>query len=198
MKLEAANGRLPDTLMAESPSGSQHRYSKHPGGGIQIKNSASEIAPGVDVLGDGGMVIAPPSIRKDGVYRWLHDLPIADAPDWLIELVRRKPRPVGSNGSQPPEIDIGLLAAAMAVIPKDPQVDEPEWNRIGMALFRGAGGNDTGRDLFDAWSQQSPKYDAPYTAKQWDKYERSPPSEIGGANHPLHSRKSRTGLASRV
>ena len=31
------------------------------------------------------MVIAPPSKREDGTYRWLNDLPIAEAPAWLIE-----------------------------------------------------------------------------------------------------------------
>jgi hypothetical protein len=82
--LEAKHGKLPDTLMAMSPSGSPHRYFKHPGG-CKIKTSASEIAPGVDVKGDGGMVIAPPSTRSDGRYRWLNELPIAEAPAaWLL------------------------------------------------------------------------------------------------------------------
>jgi hypothetical protein len=89
-KLEAKHGKLPDTRMAMSPSGSKHRYFKHPGSGIKVKNSVGEIAPGVDVRGDGGMVIAPPSVRSDGVYVWLNDLPVAEAPQWLLDLVCEK------------------------------------------------------------------------------------------------------------
>jgi Bifunctional DNA primase/polymerase, N-terminal/AAA domain len=111
--LEAEHGALPETLMAISPSGSIHRYFKHPG--RYVINSESVIAPGVDVRGDGGMVVAPPSMmpareatpatpaieasegklaraakkakpaRAAGVYRWLNDLPIADAPQWLLD-----------------------------------------------------------------------------------------------------------------
>ena len=82
---EEKHGPLPKTLMAESPSGSRHRYFKYPPG-IEIKNSTSSIARGIDVRGEGGMVIAPPSVRGDGAYRWLNDNPIADAPQWLIDL----------------------------------------------------------------------------------------------------------------
>jgi hypothetical protein len=92
-QLEAKHGSLPDTLMACSPSGSLHRYFRHPGPGIKIKNTASELGGGIDVRGDGGMVIAPPSVNLDGrAYRWLNKLPLAPLPPWLIELTRyRRP-----------------------------------------------------------------------------------------------------------
>ena len=76
--------------MAESPSGSVHRYYRHPGNGIRITSRSGALARGVDVKGDGGMVIAPPSKRGDGHYRWLNNLPIADTPDWLLELLIAK------------------------------------------------------------------------------------------------------------
>ena len=101
---EATGGRArPTSRYADGgePIGFDHRYFKHPGGEVEIKNSVSEIAPGVDVRGDGGMVIAPPSVRKDGTYRWLNDLPMADAPGWLIELVKKKPRTGSSGDGQP-------------------------------------------------------------------------------------------------
>lgn len=53
--LEAKHGKLPATLMAESPSGSVHRIYKHPGPGIKVKGSDGEIAPGVDIMGDGNI-----------------------------------------------------------------------------------------------------------------------------------------------
>ena len=85
--LEAKHGKLPLTRIAMSPSGSLHYYFKWIPG-HDIKNSASRIAMGVDVRGNGGMVIAPPSVRVDGTYRWLNDLPLAEAPEWLHAAVR--------------------------------------------------------------------------------------------------------------
>jgi Bifunctional DNA primase/polymerase, N-terminal len=97
-RLEAKYGPLPETRTTISPSGSIHRYLKHPGDGIKIKNSASEIGTGIDVRGDGGMVVAPPSINPDGRrYRWLNRSPIAAMPAWLIELTREKPRSISQR-----------------------------------------------------------------------------------------------------
>lgn len=63
--LELKHAPLPDTLLAESPSGSVHRYFGHPGAGIKIRTVSSDLGPGIDTRGDGGMVIAPPSITPD-------------------------------------------------------------------------------------------------------------------------------------
>ena len=92
-QLEAEHDPLPDTLQALSPSGSLHRYFRHPGAGIKIKGSASELGAGLDVRADGQMVIAPPSINSDGrQYKWLNRNPIAALPAWLVELTRQKSR----------------------------------------------------------------------------------------------------------
>jgi hypothetical protein len=61
--LEAQHGALPETLQAISPSGSIHYYFKYPEGDLEIKNSTSAIGQGIDVRGEGGMVIAPPSVK---------------------------------------------------------------------------------------------------------------------------------------
>lgn len=97
-QLEAKHGALPDTLQAISPSGSVHRYFRHPGTSIKIRNSASEVGAGIDVRGDGGMVVAPPSVNPDGRrYRWLNRNPIAALPAWLVELTREKPRSISER-----------------------------------------------------------------------------------------------------
>ena len=51
--------------------------------------------PGMDVRGDGGFVVAPPSIHPDtgNPYCWdganeIEDEPLADAPLWLLDLVK--------------------------------------------------------------------------------------------------------------
>lgn len=100
--LENKHGKLPATRMAVSPSGSLHYYFKNPSDRT-IKNSASELALGVDVRGEGGMVLAPPSVKPGvGTYQWLNQLPIVDAPSWLLELVADRK----SKSSNPFE-DIG-------------------------------------------------------------------------------------------
>jgi predicted P-loop ATPase len=84
--LEKQHGPLPDTLQAESPGGSRHYLFRYPG--IRIANSASDVAPGIDVRGDGGLIVAPPSVKPGaGVYKWRNDAAIADAPAWLLGLV---------------------------------------------------------------------------------------------------------------
>jgi len=84
--LETQHGPLPETLMAISPSGSIHRYYEHPGADFKVWSRSGKLVLGVDIKGDGGMVIAPPSIKPGvGEYRWLNDKPIANAPAWLIE-----------------------------------------------------------------------------------------------------------------
>lgn len=93
-QLETKHGALPETLQAISPSGSVHRYFKHPGAGAKIKNSASELGAGIDVKGDGGMVIAPPTVRPGvGVYRWINRNPIAEPPAWLVKITAEKRPP---------------------------------------------------------------------------------------------------------
>ena len=105
-KLEAKHGRLPDTLTAISPSESKHRYFGHPGDGIKVfSRSAAFGVRGIDVKGDGGMVVAPPSVKPGkGAYRWLNpDTPIAEAPPWLIELVTA---PKAAKASPSPGIKV--------------------------------------------------------------------------------------------
>jgi hypothetical protein len=54
--------------MAQTPSGGLHLYFKQPP--AQVKNSASLIAQGVDVRGEGGYIISPPSHTLFGTYPW--------------------------------------------------------------------------------------------------------------------------------
>ncbi|HXU06087.1 MAG TPA: bifunctional DNA primase/polymerase [Polyangia bacterium] len=179
--LEAEHGALPPTRMAMSPSGSTHWYFRHPGPGVKIMNSASTLAPGVDVRGDGGMVIAPPSVRNDGEYVWLNDLEIAEAPAWLIERATARPRSNGrANGGDHDDVvtvDYDAIAAALDVIPNN-DIGWEDWNRIAMIVFVATAGTSRGLDLFDEWSQKSSKYDAGKTVERWEKLRTSPPTNL--------------------
>lgn len=70
---------LPDsfiTCIAKTPRG-YHLYLIYPKG--QRIGNAAGIIPGVDVRGEGGYIIAPPSINADGKsYAWQEGLSIAD------------------------------------------------------------------------------------------------------------------------
>jgi hypothetical protein len=190
-ELQAIHGQLPETLMAESPSGSLHRYFKHPPG-IVIKNSTSKIGPGIDVRGRGGMVIAPPSRRGNGTYRWINEgMPVAEAPQWLIDMAvtssDRRQRDTEEEPETPGDRSLMLIRVEMAlhVIPND-GVNFPDdehrgwdyWNRIGMAVYAATEGSVGGFQVFDSWSKKNSRYDKPHTIEKWDAYRTSPPTEI--------------------
>lgn len=92
MELEAKHGELPLTPTCATGGGGLHIYFRHPGG--TIKNSAGKIGPGLDVRGEGGYVVAPPSFHALGPqYTWItcrrpELVPLAFPPAWLIEDMR--------------------------------------------------------------------------------------------------------------
>ena len=58
-----------DSPVKVTTSRGYHLYFRH-GGGV-VGNSATKIAPGIDVRGDKGYVVAPPSVHSSGVkYGW--------------------------------------------------------------------------------------------------------------------------------
>jgi hypothetical protein len=87
-ELEARFGPLPDTVEAVTGGGGRHLYFAHPG--PETRNRAA-LMPGVDLRGDGGVVVAPPSIHPSGkAYRWLEghsprEMAAARMPAWLLE-----------------------------------------------------------------------------------------------------------------
>lgn len=77
----------PPTPRVKTAKG-QHVYFKHPGG--VVPNFAKRL-PGLDLRGDGGYVIAPPSVHPSGVvYEWIispDDCDFADPPQWLMNII---------------------------------------------------------------------------------------------------------------
>ena len=66
------NNAMPSTPMVRTSGGKYHVYFAHPGG--IIRNSVKKI-PGADIRGDGGYVVAPPSIHPNGTpYEWIFGL----------------------------------------------------------------------------------------------------------------------------
>jgi hypothetical protein len=177
--LVARHGDIPPTRMAESPSGSVHYYFKWVEG-VEITNSVGRIAPGIDVRGQGGMVIAPPSIRHGQAYKWLNELQPVEAPPWVLaaalEASRRVgPRP-GGTGQQ--QADVPRLRDAIRVIPNQ-DVDWERWNTMAMALYASTGGSSEGMNLFIEWSAKSTKHNEQACHDKWRTMGVTPPTSIG-------------------
>jgi hypothetical protein len=89
-ELERKNGPLPPTWRVVTGSGGTHVYFT---ADIEVRNSAGEIGPGLDVRGDGGYVVAPPSMHISGRrYTWdksPDQTTLASMPAWLLATVQQ-------------------------------------------------------------------------------------------------------------
>ena len=95
-ELEAQYGELPPTTIAITGSGGLHYFFRHPAS--EVRNSAGKLAAGLDIRGDGGYVLAPPSRHASGggysVIARGGEIP--PMPDWLVERLKAPtpaPRP---------------------------------------------------------------------------------------------------------
>jgi putative DNA primase/helicase len=177
--VEMRLGALPETLTITTPSGGQHlyfRYAKE----LDIRSSAKQLAPNVDVRANGGYVVVPPS-RTDtnadpkgrtatGDYTIAKKLPIAELPSaWLDALLHKRDHKPPTN--QPPrhaepshDQRLSEIKDALAYIDAAPH---DQWVRVGMALY--SLGND-GLALWDAWSSKAANYDAAEIPKRWKSF----------------------------
>lgn len=166
--------------------------------------SPSNSGAGLDIRGDGGNLVAPPSMHVSGQpYAWINALPPAPMPAWLLHWFQNRDRearvspPAGKEAHGLPEHlrgragaglsrrpalvelpDIADVEAALEAIPNDNRSWD-SWNRVGMAVWRATGGSDEGLDAFDFWSQKSRKYEPEAPEERWRAYAGSPPTEVG-------------------
>jgi replicative DNA helicase len=97
--LIAKYGPLPATPMFVTGSGGFHYVFEHPGWSIPTK---AQLADGIDLRGDGGQIIAPPSRNVNGYYDLAAEfgplgfediegitrcVPVVAAPDWLLAMI---------------------------------------------------------------------------------------------------------------
>ncbi len=70
-----------ETWQVRTPSGGRHLYFQYPYA-FEVRNDAGGIlGPWIDIRGEGGYVIVPPSCREEGCYSY-----IEDHEPWNIEL----------------------------------------------------------------------------------------------------------------
>lgn len=103
-------GPLPSTLTARTPKGGLHLYYAAPS--VPIRNSVRERGwlkqPGIDVRGDGGYVVGPPTETHadgqgtaSGRYSWVSLADVAPFPEWLAALHGQQTTPAAADVVQP-------------------------------------------------------------------------------------------------
>jgi hypothetical protein len=104
--LERQHGPLPPTWRFLTGGGGEHVLFKHPGG--EVRNDVgTKLGAGLDCRGDGGYIVAPPSLHISGrryavsVDHDPNDVPLAEAPRWLVEALRGAPRAKSAAGAMP-------------------------------------------------------------------------------------------------
>lgn len=90
--LEYQHGKLPQTRESITWSGGRHLYFKYPKD--RTLRCKANLYRGIDVRGNGGYVILPESIIDDRRYVWRNEIDIAEAPEWLLDIVSKKKKEI--------------------------------------------------------------------------------------------------------
>lgn len=171
--MEEKHGKIAATLTAKTSRG-RHLYFKHPK--FDVPNRV-RLSNKIDIRGDGGLVVSPPSKHYSGVkYEWLNPLEeIIDAPQWLLDLIMKPKHEVApieaSNNISKFQGISGYdkrsneeIAEMLSYL--DPDMGYMEWIGIGMAL------HDEGYplSLWDDWSGKGAKYKQGECSRKWKSF----------------------------
>lgn len=85
-KLEKQRGNLPQTYTIQTAHGGRHYYFRL-ASTQTIRNSQGKLGRFLDVRGDGGYVVAPPSVVDGSPYKQVIASQPATAPAWLVGLL---------------------------------------------------------------------------------------------------------------
>ncbi len=160
LALKAEHGEIPHTLRAVTGGGGVHLFFDANPFDEPIRNSASAIADKVDVRGQGGYVLLPPSDHPSGTkYQWFDGTPFgefdaAEMPDWLADRARL----AGSNGSgataqRTPSPETDFSAFGQRVDGREEYMRDTVW-AVAQDLARQGGKAPTEDEIFAlAWPQ---------------------------------------------
>jgi len=129
--LEGTHGRLPHTVESFTGGGGQHLYFRHPG----VAVPCHPIAPGLDVKGDGGLAVCPPSTHVSGRdYEWEpgcapNEAPLAELPRSVRAMARGHALPPGRAEAAPHQVPVRTMGerAEFAAL----------WDHVGIGLRPG-------------------------------------------------------------
>jgi hypothetical protein len=159
-------GPIPDTAEVISGGGGRHIYFRHAGGKVP-----KQLAKGIELKGEGGYAVAPPSVHPSG-DEYAFDgtdgakalLNVADPPEWLLAAIAKAAHRAKSDAStdQWPEGErntrltslagrlrrggLGVDAIAAALLAENrrrciPPLDDAEVHRIARSIGRYAPGS---------------------------------------------------------
>lgn len=92
-QLIAQHGELPKQLWVRTGGGGWHIFFAHPGERIRNTQQSQKLGAGLDVRGDGGYIVAPPSLHQSGArYQWGTDFRSEAPPlaEWLLARLTRR------------------------------------------------------------------------------------------------------------
>ena len=105
-KLVDQYGHLPNTVLVETWSGGYHFYFKQTD--PPIRNSAGKLGRDLDIRGEGGYVILPPSVIEDSEYLWDDRRQVVcEPPEWLVKELQHKPKGADTGFDLPDKISSG-------------------------------------------------------------------------------------------
>lgn len=108
------------TYTVNTASGGAHFYYNWPG----VQASQSGLSTNVDIRSNGGQrggyVLASGSVGPKGSYETDNAYPILDAPSWLVELCKERPRPkpIKPRYGQPAPLSFAGLVTQVAMAPE--------------------------------------------------------------------------------
>jgi hypothetical protein len=129
---------MDETAVARTGRGGLHIYYR--AGSHEVKNSASKVADHVDVRGDGGYVVAPPSMHESGnAYEWVRKVEPKPIPEAVVRVFnyREEPRQVQLPQERAHEKwGLAILAAeAFAIETSQPGQRNNQLNRSAFLVF---------------------------------------------------------------
>jgi len=105
------------TVEVLTGSGGSHLWFRY--AGEQLTTNAGQIAIGIDIRANGGLVVAPPTLHPCGErYRFvdgraLADVDLAPVPETIVKAMPRREAPAPGRGSRPIEVSDAYVRAAL-------------------------------------------------------------------------------------
>ena len=187
---------LPVTRKHNTPSTGRHALYRCPRD-LEIRSiKLGALGPGIEIKGEGGYVIVPPSVMAGGAAYTASAIDeIADPPGWLLDMIRRhqEHRGNGRDGDVHPSAEFEsameqydsagvseeardndwvaveeVQAALDVIVPGTIEMREPAWFEIGCALHHVLG-DEKGFPLFEGCRKKWPHYDAARCRRKWRK-----------------------------
>lgn len=131
------------TITSKTGGGGEHRYFRYPLMGV-IHNSAKQIHEKMDIRGEGGYVVAPPSLHPSGnLYEWFDlcspdEIELEEIPKWLYEKIISSAQKKsieeitgGVKQGSRNESATSLIGKLLSYLPQD------EWENLGWQYLMG-------------------------------------------------------------